>query len=322
MSSIDRSIPAAWSRRGRASMSSRAAALLAVIALTAHPALAQGTAPAACTSTVTGDLRLHQLKSTTFGNTRTIRVLLPDGYDRAENQSRRYPVLYLLDGQNLFDACLSDVSHREWQVDETVRRLVAERRIPPMIVVGVDHAGRDRGLEYLPYRHFGGPDPREPKGRDFPRFLTSEVLPFVDSTYRTHRGHDNTGIGGSSYGGVATLYALLAAPDVFGYGLMESSSLMIGSGQLVRDTDPLVAMPRRVYAAIGAEEAGPGPLSALLVSLHRRVASNFRSAGYDSTRFRLDVDPQGRHSEDTWARRLPDALVYLFGDWKEPPPKR
>src|SRR5690606_9479242 len=106
----------------------------------------------ACRSTVSGDLRLHTLESRIFGNTRTIRVLLPPGYEAPENAARRYPVLYLLDGQNLFDACLSDVSHQEWGVDETVYRLVAERKIPPLIVVGVDHAGKDRAHEYLPYK--------------------------------------------------------------------------------------------------------------------------------------------------------------------------
>src|SRR5262245_40071191 len=73
-----------------------------------------------CKSTVSGDLRIQQLTSKVFSNTRSIRVLLPPGYGAPENSSKRYPVLYMLDGQNLFDACLSDVSHAEWQVDETV----------------------------------------------------------------------------------------------------------------------------------------------------------------------------------------------------------
>jgi enterochelin esterase-like enzyme len=92
---------------------------------------------------VTGDLRLHSLMSQIFGNTRTIRVLVPPGYDAPENSTRKYPVLYLLDGQNLFDACLSEVSHHEWEVDETVYRLIREHKIPPLIVVGIDHAGKD-----------------------------------------------------------------------------------------------------------------------------------------------------------------------------------
>ena len=90
---------------------------------------------AECKSTVTGDLRIHPLASKIFNNTRSIRVLLPPGYDAAENRGKRYPVLYMLDGQNQFDACLSDVSHEEWRLDETVYRLIREKAIPEMIVV-------------------------------------------------------------------------------------------------------------------------------------------------------------------------------------------
>src|SRR5512136_1615537 len=109
------------SRRLRA-LAGAASAVLALIlplpASRAEPAPASTSAPPPCQSTVSGDLRLHRLRSRIFGNTRTIRVLVPPGYDAPENRGRRYPVLYLLDGQNLFDACLSDVSHREWGVDE------------------------------------------------------------------------------------------------------------------------------------------------------------------------------------------------------------
>ena len=101
-----------------------------------------------CKSTVSGDLRIHSLASDIFNNTRSIRVLLPPGYDAAENRSKRYPVLYMLDGQNLFDACLSDVSHVEWRLDETVYRLIREKAIPEMIVVGVDHAGAKRATSF------------------------------------------------------------------------------------------------------------------------------------------------------------------------------
>ena len=93
-----------------------AAALFLACALPAH-----ADTPAPCKSTATGDLRLHTVTSAIFGNTRTIRVLLPDGYNAPANQDRRYPVPYMLDGQTVFDACLSDVSRKEWGVDETVR---------------------------------------------------------------------------------------------------------------------------------------------------------------------------------------------------------
>jgi predicted alpha/beta superfamily hydrolase len=278
-------------------------------------------ADAACESTASGDLRVHRLKSEIFGNERNIRVLLPAGYGNAANRDRRYPVLYMLDGQNVFDACLSDVSRHEWSVDETVQRLIAEQKIPPLIVVGVDHAGRDRAREYLPYKDFvGNPDMDEPAGKRFPDFMTKEVMPLVDSRYRTLTGQPNTGIGGSSYGGVASLYALLAKPNTFGYGLIESPVLWIGMGQLVRDTSPLVANPRKVFVAFGGKEVGDPAISQRVIGLIRQVESNFHAAGYDSTTFRVVVEPDAEHTEAAWKKRLPDALTFLFGDWKHQPP--
>jgi predicted alpha/beta superfamily hydrolase len=288
----------------------------------AGPARAQD-APAAtaCKSTASGDLRLHTLKSAIFGNERTIRVLLPPAYVDAANRDRRYPVLYMLDGQNVFDACLSDVSHHEWSVDETVQKLIAEKKIPPMIVVGVDHAGKDRAHEFLPYKDYVyQADMNEPAGKRFPDFLTNEVMPLVDGQYRTLQGKPNTGIGGSSYGGVATLYALLAKPGRFGYGLIESPSMHIGMGQLVRDTSPLVALPVKVFMAFGGKEATDPVISEKLIGLVRQVETNFRAAGYDESNFRFVLDPDAVHTEAAWEKRLPGALTFLFGDWKPPPP--
>jgi predicted alpha/beta superfamily hydrolase len=290
--------------------------------LASNPAMAEGTAAAACKSTVSGDLRLHQLKSTIFGNERTIRVLLPPGYGDPANKDRRYPVLYMLDGQNLFDACLSDVSHHEWGADEIVQTLVAEKKIPALIVVGVDHAGKDRAHEYLPYKDFAGsPDMDEPAGKRFPDFLTNEVMPLVNSQYRTLPGQPNTGIGGSSYGGVATLYALLAKPGHFGYGLIESPTMWIGMGQLVRDTSPLTAMPVKVFVAFGGKEADDPVISEKMIALVHQVESNFHAAGYDKSSFRFVVDPEALHTEAAWEKRLPGALTFLFGDWKETSPQ-
>ncbi|RZA25877.1 MAG: alpha/beta hydrolase [Lysobacteraceae bacterium] len=280
-------------------------------------------APAAapCKSTASGDLQVHTLKSAIFGNERKVRVLLPAGYGDAANKDRRYPVLYLLDGQNVFDACLSDVSHHEWSADETVRQLVADRKIPPLIVVGVDHAGKDRAREYLPYKDFvGNGDMEEPAGKQFPDFMTREVMPLVDGAYRTLPGPTNTGIGGSSYGGAASLYALLAKPNTFGYGLIESPVLWIGMGQLVRDTHPLAAMPRKVFVAFGGKEASDPVIREKLIGFVRLLESNFHAAGYDATNYRTVIEADAEHTEAAWEERLPGALTFLFGDWKETPP--
>lgn len=295
----------------------RASIVIALCAgwLSAGAVAAEPAAP--CKSTVNGDLRLHELQSRIFANTRTIRVLVPAGYDAVENRAKRYPVLYMLDGQNLFDACLSDVSHKEWQVDETVGRLIRERAIPEIIVVGIDHAREKRAYEYLPYRDFASnPDMEEPAGKQFPTFLAKEVLPFVNQTYRTLTGLANTGLGGSSYGGVATLYALMARPDTFGYALIESPSLSIGMGQLVRDTAPLIALPRKVVIGFGGREIDNPVISQKMIDLVHQVGTNFRAASYDDTNLRIVIDADAKHDEEAWARRFPDAVRFLFGDWR------
>jgi len=299
-------------------MLSRVLGVGLLLACTPHAIAAP--ASAACKSTVKGDLRVHTLKSAIFGNERQIRVLLPAGYADAANQGRRYPVLYLLDGQNVFDACLSEVSHQEWAADETVQRLVADRKIPPMIVVGVDHAGKDRAHEYLPYKDFiGNPDMGEPAGKRFPEFMTREVMALVDANYRTLPGAANTGIGGSSYAGAASLHTLLAKPHAFGYALIESPVLWIGMGQLVRDTSPLTVMPRKVFMATGGKEASDPAVNAKMVGLLHHLEANFRAAGYDDSNLRVVVEPGALHTEAAWQGRLPGALTFLFGEWKPQP---
>lgn len=286
----------------------------------AGAAQAQTAAAEACKSTASGDLHVHTLKSEIFGNERKVRVLLPAGYGDAANKDRHYPVLYLLDGQNVFDACLSEVSHHEWSADETVRKLIADKKIPPLIVVGVDHAGKDRAHEYLPYKDFAGnPDMDEPAGKLFPDFMNKEVMRLVNGNYRTLTGAANTGIGGSSYGGVASLYALLANPNAFGYGLIESPVLWVGMGQLVRDTSPLAAMPKKVFVAFGGKEASDPLINQKMVGFIRQVESNFHAAGYDETNFRVVIEPEAEHTEAAWEKRLPGALTFLFGDWKPTP---
>src|SRR5262245_61912425 len=102
-------------------------------------------------ASVAGDLRLHQFRSRIFRNTRYLRVWLPPGYDDASNAGRLYPILYLNDGQNLFENSTS-FTGVEWQVDETADRLIREDVIEPMIIVGIDNTGKDRLREYMPHR--------------------------------------------------------------------------------------------------------------------------------------------------------------------------
>src|SRR5580698_9766269 len=125
----------------------------------------------------TGDLRLHEFRSRIFHNTRFLRVWLPPGYDDPENADRRYPVLYLNDGQNLFEASTS-FTGVEWQVDETGDRLIREGVIQPMIFVGMDNAARERIREYMPHRSLH-PMTLRAHGTRYPSFLFKEVIPFM-----------------------------------------------------------------------------------------------------------------------------------------------
>ena len=141
----------------------------------------------------TGDLRLHEFRSRIFRNTRFLRVWLPPGYDDPANAGRHYPVLYLNDGQNLFEASTS-FTGVEWQVDETGDRLIREGVIPPMILVGMDNAGKGRIREYMPHRSLH-PMMLRVQGSRYPSFLIKEVMPFLARNYRVASGPENTGLG-------------------------------------------------------------------------------------------------------------------------------
>src|ERR1700685_4654542 len=121
----------------------------------------------------TGDLRLHEFRSRIFKNTRFLRVWLPPGYDDPQNSGRYYPVLYLNDGQNLFETSTA-FGGVEWGVDETADRMIREGAIAPMIIVGIDNTGKDRMREYMPHPSMH-PMMLRVKGRHYPDFLMKEV---------------------------------------------------------------------------------------------------------------------------------------------------
>lgn len=266
-----------------------------------------------CTPTVVGTVENFELKSTVFDNTRTVRVFLPPGYSEAANRDRHYPVLYMFDGQNLFDACLAYDHFHEWQVDETVTRLAGEGKIEPLIVVGLDNAGDKRAFEYLPWpdgvQNPGGPPTA---GMRLPEFLIKEVMPVIEARYRVAKGRENTAIGGSSYGGVAALYVGLDAPIVFGKVLAESPILWVGNGQLVRETSVLAVGPIKVFMAYGGKEGDVAAADEAQVKMIKLVETNLKNALYSPSEVKFVFDPDAHHNEEAWAKRLPEALMFLF----------
>jgi enterochelin esterase-like enzyme len=259
----------------------------------------------------TGDLRLHEFRSRVFRNTRLLRVWLPPGYDDAESDGRRYPVLYLNDGQNLFEASTS-FTGVEWQVDETAERLIGEGSIPPLIVVGIDNTGKDRIREYMPYRSMN-PMMLRVQGRHYPDFLMKEVMPFVGRNYRVATGPENTGLGGSSLGALIALYTAMARPGVIGQLLLESPSLWASGRQLIRESRSVRVWPERIFLAAGTAEAGSAERSRTVVDDVRELAAILRRAVLSEKRLRLVIKDGAGHNEAAWAERFPEALQFLFG---------
>jgi len=259
----------------------------------------------------TGDLRLHEFRSRIFHNTRFLRVWLPPGYDDPSNAGRRYPVLYLNDGQNLFEAATS-FTGVEWQVDETGDRLIREGVVPPMMVVGIDNTGRGRIREYMPHRSLH-PMMLRVQGSRYPNFLIKEVMPFVARNYRVALGPENTGLGGSSLGALIALYTAAVRPGVIGRLLLESPSLWASNRQIIRESRDIKRWPERVFLAMGTAEAGRTDRNQSMVDDVREFAGILRRAGLSDKRLMFVIDEGATHHESAWARRFPDALSFLFG---------
>lgn len=259
----------------------------------------------------TGDLRLHEFRSRIFRNTRFLRVWLPPGYEDAENRDQRYPVLYLNDGQNLFEPAIS-FTGVEWQVDETADRLIREGVIAPMIIVGIDNAGKARLREYMPYRSLQ-PMMMRVEGKRYPDFLLKEVAPFVARNYRVASGPENTGIGGSSLGALVALYTAMVRPGVIGKLLIESPSLWASNRQVIRESRSVKNWPQRIYLGTGTAETGNFDRDRSVVDDVRELNGILNRAGLDERRLRLVIEEGGTHHESAWARRFPEALKFLYG---------
>jgi len=229
----------------------------------------------------------------------------------------------MFDGNNLFNDCTS-FFHHEWKIDETLTKLIGNGTVEPLIVVGIDAPDHRRGDEYLPYPDMVLSDTANPHGKDMPKFLVGEVLPLIAKQFRVRSGPANTAIGGSSYGSIAALYALITRPDVFGLGLLESTSLHIGNGELLRQTTSLARGPLRVYVGVGTNELADSekflkdrgldtePTNAGFAQMSETLAANLKKAQFNRPEVLFVSQPGARHEEPAWAARFPGAIQFLF----------
>jgi predicted alpha/beta superfamily hydrolase len=258
---------------------------------------------------VTGDVRIHHgFPSRALGNRRDVRVYLPPGYE--QNPDRHYPVLYVQDGQNVFDGATAAFGV-EWGLDETAERLIRSGELPPMIIVAADNTP-ERLAEYSPV-----PDPEHGGGKAeaYGAFLVDELKPFVDQRYRTLKDREHTGVMGSSMGGLVSLYLGFKHPGVFGLVGALSPSLWwadhLASQQLAGSG------PSRIWLDAGTREGQDADQNGVsdMIDDTRELAHRLIDTGWTKENFLFYREVQGgTHSEASWAERAGDVLTALYGE--------
>ncbi len=236
---------------------------------------------------------------------RSICVYLPPQY--AADPTRRFPVFYLHDGQNLFDPRTSYIPGHTWRAGSTADRLNQANQAQPLILVGIANTGLRRMPEYTPTQDFkmGGGE-----GDRYGRLITDELIPFINRTYRTCVGPENTGLGGSSLGGLISLYLGLQCPRIFGRLGVLSPSIWWDQRSIltfVQDFDPTQHPRPRIWLDIGTAEGQRHVRDTELLS--RMLQRKGWRLGNDLA---FDKVAGGFHSEDAWADRFDQVLTFLF----------
>jgi len=210
--------------------------------------------------TLTGNIKRHRaFPSGILGNRRDVLVYLPPGYSRFSQ--KRYPVLYVHDGQNVFDAATA-FAGVEWGMDETAERLILAGAIEPLIIVAVANTGQDRIHEYAPTRAvIDRKAKRKTRSRGLARlyaqFLIEELKPEIDKKYRTKREAEFTGLGGSSLGGLVTLAIGILYPHAFTRLMVMSPSVWWDDFAIYRLVDSIqVKPPLKIWLDTGTAEPG------------------------------------------------------------------
>ncbi|MEM6722928.1 MAG: alpha/beta hydrolase-fold protein [Bacteroidota bacterium] len=233
-----------------------------------------------------------------LGKKRRISILLPHDYHETET---RYPVLYLHDGQNLFDEA---APFGNWGVNKKLA-ILKDRGHSGLIIVAIDHGGVDRIKEFTPFQQtkWGTGD-----GKKYVRFLADTLKEYVDKHYRTLPDRENTGVGGSSMGGLISVYAGLMYPEVFGKLLIFSPSLWASPKIYFRAINFYNPDHTDVYVYAGGKE------SEYMVPNVKRFISALEHKGLETKEvtFKLHIEPEGIHNEATWGAQFPKAAEWLF----------
>jgi predicted alpha/beta superfamily hydrolase len=254
-------------------------------------------------SSSTPTLHRHERFHSAFlSDDRDVTVYVPPGYARGHDG---YPVLYLHDGQNLFNGDEAYVKGESWRLGETADALIEAGKIEPLVIVGIGHAGANRIQEYTPTvtRRMGGG-----QADQYGRLLIEELMPLIEETYAIAKGASRTGLGGSSLGGLVSLYLGLRHPDVFGRLAVMSPSVWWDRRVILRDVRDRRPEPRpRVWADMGTGEGRRALEDA------RLLAAGMTRAGWTLGEDLMYSEyPGATHRESAWAARAGSMLEYLF----------
>ena len=259
--------------------------------------------------TLTGNIKRHRgFQSKILGNRRDVLVYLPPGYRRFSRQ--RYPVLYLHDGQNIFDAATS-FAGVEWGVDETAERLIRKKVLAPLIIVAIANMGDDRIHEYSPTRGVidaKGKRKKRSRGlaRQYGQFLIEELKPYIDRKYSTKRETQFTGLGGSSLGGLVTLAIGILFPRTFTRLMVMSPSIWWDDFAIYRLVDSIEEKPPlKIWLDTGTRELGWEQARVLRDRLAKKGWKLRDDLHY------MEVEGAD-HTEAAWAARVEPALCFLF----------
>jgi predicted alpha/beta superfamily hydrolase len=241
------------------------------------------------------------------GTARVVRIFLPEAYHR--DSSARFPVLYMHDGQNVFDHPESALAET-WCANVTMDRLVREGGLPPWLIVAVDHPP-DRFAEYTPWDY---PEAHvQARAQVYARFLIERLKPFIDRHLRTRPEAQSTATMGSSLGGLVSLYLGLAHADVFGRVGALSPTVMWSRGEIYRRWRRDPAHWTRIYLDAGLHETLELDGIHFDYGAHARAFhAHLERLGYGDHELFLVLEPGGQHSERDWARRLPFAFRWLL----------
>lgn len=237
---------------------------------------------------------------------RRIWIYLPPDY---QTSAKKYPVLYMQDGQNLFDQ--NTAAFGEWEVDESLNTLHTQGDYG-CIVVGIDNGGANRINEYSPWINpqYGGG-----QGDEYVEFITNTLKPYIDSNFRTLPGRSTTGVFGSSMGGLISMYAFTERQDMFAKAGIFSPSFWFAGDE---SYNHVITHPKqgnaRVYFLAGADEENNGNQSNYVVEDMEAVANAMTNAGFLPSEKSFNVKSDGQHAEWFWAREFSDAYKWLFAD--------